>query len=826
MGTVYLATDSRLGRRVALKFIDPERFSVPTSEAHQWLMHEARAASGLNHPNICHVYDVGGEGRDSWIAMEYVEGETLAARIRGRGRLTADEAIRVGRLLAEGLSHAHGRGILHRDLKSANIVCDRDGRPKILDFGIARRLVQDVASEATRQETLASSPGIEGTLPYMAPEVIRGEPQTERSDLWSLGVVLYEMVTGALPFAGRNSFDLAAAIVKGPAVRLADDVPAPLTHVVGRLLSRDPAGRYASAAETAAALEALDDHRSPAPPPRSQLYRRLVAAALVLAALGAAAAWWLRRETSLQLAGQRLISSSANSHRAPSYSPDGSMVAYVAPDASGVQQIWVKPIAQGTAIQITSGKSNANRPRWLSKTNQILYAVAGQGLWTVAPVGGTPTRVIERGANPNVSRDGSRLVFEDQRTIWTAALDGTDVQQVKGVVAPFYNLPLAPALSPDGRTIAYFRAELGPNGDFWIVPAAGGTPTRLTSDLREGGWPVWTSDGRAIVVSSARAGSRTLWQIPIDGGEPATLTTGAGEDDQPDLSSDGRQLAYTNVRHTWDLRVKDLASGNERSLLQRGLELLFPMFSPDGQRLTYFGRSDYAVAIFTIGIDGSEPRQLTGERELNHQPRWSHDGQYVYFFQNSPTVSLRRVPALGGPSTEFRPWDWQTSAAPYFDPSGRSLAYLRQRAPGTPTTVTEHTVIHDVTTGQDRVWAEPHTHVTGWTPDGLSIVGWQHAGPATNIVICRVADETCRVLTRGTAAKSSPQGDKVYFTRPAATASYDLWSIAIDGADERKVAELGGFRSIDVFFDVSRTGQIVWARFAEGQPQLWTAAVR
>jgi Tol biopolymer transport system component len=153
----------------------------------------------------------------------------------------------------------------------------------------------------------------------------------------------------------------------------------------------------------------------------------------------------------------------------------------------------------------------------LPSGNQILYAVAGQGLWTVSPLGGTPTRVIERGSNPNVSRDGSRLVYEDQRAIWTAAPDGSNVQQVKGVPIPLYNLPMTPALSPDGRSIAYFSAELGPNGDFWTIPVDGGTPTRLTSDLREGGWPVWTPDGRSIVVSSARAGSRTLWQLAIDG---------------------------------------------------------------------------------------------------------------------------------------------------------------------------------------------------------------------------------------------------------------------------------------------------------------------
>ena len=474
--------------------------------------------------------------------MEYVEGESLASIIRAR-RLTPDATVHLGRQIAEALGHAHQRGILHRDLKSANIVCDRDGRPKILDFGIARRLPKDDGKESTRIQTVAAASGIEGTLPYMAPEVIRGDPQDERSDLWSFGVVLYEMLTGTLPFTGRNSLDLAAAIVQG-SVQLPESVPAPLARIVARLLSREPAARYATAAETAAALDALSDH-----PAKSQRGRRMLpryaVAVVVLVVVIAVVAWWWRHDTALQLVEQRLISTSATPQRAPSYSPDGSMLAYVAPDATGIQQIWVQPPAPAPAIQITAGKVNASRPRWLPKTNQILFALAGQGLWTVSPTGGTPTRLIERGTTPNVSRDGSRIVFEDRRLLWTAAADGSDVRSVTGFQPPAYTFPAMPALSPDASTIAYFSAELGPNGDFWTIPAVGGTPKQLTSDLREGGWPVWTADGRDIIVSSARAGSRTLWQIPVDGGQPSALTTGAWIDRDHDV---GRSRSPTCPR--------------------------------------------------------------------------------------------------------------------------------------------------------------------------------------------------------------------------------------------------------------------------------------
>jgi hypothetical protein len=385
-------------------------------------------------------------------------------------------------------------------------------------------------------------------------------------------------------------------------------------------------------------------------------------------------------------------------------------------------------------------------------------------------------------------------------------------------------LPRGPAFSPDGSQIAFFQAEYGPNGDLWIIPSEGGKPRRLTSDLREGGWPVWTRDGRAIIYSSARAGSQTLWQVPIDGGKPVPLTTGAGEDNQPEISADGRHVAYTNVRNTWDLRVRDLRAGTERSLLQRGVAMVFPIFSPDGGRLAFFGRADYAVAIFTIGADGSDLRQLTHGRELNHQPRWGHDGKDVYFFQIRPEQSFRRVPALGGPSVAFRSWSWTTENGPHFDPTGRFIAYLRQRPPGAPATVPEHLVIHEVASGHERESPEPHVHPGGWSQDGQSLVGWQHDG---SVVICRVRDQSCRTLTKGSAPAWPLGSSRVYFTRPEdGSAPQALWSINVVGTDERYEAEVGLFRPIDRFVSVSPQGLVAWSRFEAGRQEVWTATVR
>lgn len=820
MGTVYLARDRRLDRRVALKVLhaDPDR------DARARLLREARAASALSHPHVCHLYDVGEQDDTPWIAMEYVEGERLD-QVIPPGGLDPDEALRLSIQVADALAHAHERGVVHRDLKSANVICDRQGRARILDFGIASRLPRGVAEEVTRS-TVVGSGEIAGTLPYMAPELLKGDRADERSDLWSLGVLLHEMLSGALPFRGTTPFATASAILEGPPAPLPASVPAGIASVVSRLLAKNPAGRYRSAAEARAALEAVRGGDPVARPsrPRGRAWW-LAAAALLLVAIGWGAVAWITRHAALTLSEQRLLSVAGRSERLPALSPDGSMLAFVASDVDGMAQIWVRNLARDTAVQVTFGDAPASRPRWFPSGDQIVYALAGRGIWSVPSLGGEPRRVLEFGATPNVSWDGARLVFERDRAIWTAAVDGSDARAVEGVQPRYYNVPIGPAFSPDGQSIAYFHPERGPNGDFWIIPAMGGTPRRLTNDLREGGWPTWTADGRSLVVSSARAGSRTLWQVPVDGGEPTPLTAGAGEDDEPDLAADGSRLVYTNVRHSWELRVRDLVGGTERTLLERRTDLLFPLFSNDGRHLTFFGRADYAVAIWTMAMDGSGLRQLTGGRELNHMPRWGPDGTDVYFFQAAPTISFRRVPAVGGASTAFRDWEWQTENAPFFDPSGRYIAYLRQRPLDAPPETPEALVIHEVATGRERELPGEHSHMGRWSPDGRELVVWRHDG---NVWICEVVESgTCRVVTQGHAPVWSGDGQRVFVLRAPAgwQSSLEVWSVDPDGGDQRREASLGRFRALDRHFDVSRDGALTWAPWRPGQQELWTAAI-
>ena len=293
--------------------------------------------------------------------MEHVEGRPLSELVQPAG-LPMHEVIRLGLQIADGLAHAHSRGILHRDLKTANIVCDSGGRARILDFGIARRLPGEVSADLSTTAVPVDS-GFAGTLAYMAPEVVRGEKQDQRSDLWSLGVVLYEMATGKRPFAGTSAVDVAAAIVRDPPSRPPDDLPASFAMVVGRLLLKSPVERYATAGEVAAALQLLSTPSPTLQRPRAINSRWLRGGTAVLV-LGVAALTllvWRRDAGNLRITQQRLLSAADAGQRFPAYSPDGSRIAFTATDATGVEQVWVRNIGTGDSIQLTHETAPAGR---------------------------------------------------------------------------------------------------------------------------------------------------------------------------------------------------------------------------------------------------------------------------------------------------------------------------------------------------------------------------------------------------------------------------------------------------------------------------------
>jgi len=256
MGEVYRARDTRLERDVALKVLPADALADETAQAR--LLREARTASKLNHPNVCTIHEVGEADGQVYIAMELVEGQSLAARL-AEGALLPEELLRYGQQVADALSHAHEHGVVHRDFKSANIVITPEGRAKVLDFGLAKRFAgEDLTAATTVSQPSLTEPGaVAGTLAYMAPEQLRGRPADARSDIWALGVVLYEMAGGRRPFQGMTGFELSSAILSEAPPPLSPTVPVPVAAVIERCLAKEPGQRYQRASEVRVVLEAI-----------------------------------------------------------------------------------------------------------------------------------------------------------------------------------------------------------------------------------------------------------------------------------------------------------------------------------------------------------------------------------------------------------------------------------------------------------------------------------------------------------------------------------------------------------------------------------------
>jgi Tol biopolymer transport system component len=834
MGVVFKAVDLRLQRSVALKVLPPD-FGVDL-ERKQRFFREAQAASALNHPGIVTVYEVDSADGVDFIAMEYVEGRSLDQILVPPG-LPLPKALDYAIRIADALARAHAAGIVHRDLKPRNLIVTAEDQVKILDFGIAKRLdpvptrgdailpTQDIAPE-TREGVVM------GTPHYMSPEQAQGRRVDARSDIFSFGAVVYEMLTGRPPFQGGSVAELMSAILRDQPPRvttLRGELPAELERIVGKALEKDLEYRYQQMPEVLADLKRLrrDSGASltvsaPATAPRRTAARVAAVVVAVLAVSAAAALWVVRSRRPQPPTGFRLVSTFPGSHGAPSFAPDGKMFAYV--DAGGgAPQVWVKYLDSGDPVQVTSGDVPASRPRWSPKGDQIVFERRNQGLWSVSPLGGSPRQVLEDASCPDFFPDGERIVYDRGPELWTARVDGSDPRRVEGVAVNYFSFysKRCAAVSPDGRWLAFYQPDRGPFGDFWIVPAAGGQPRRLTSDGAEGGGVAWAPDGQSLVVSSARRGSRTLWRLALDGGEPKALTTGAGEDREPDFAPGGRRLLYSNTRSSQALVLLDTRTGRQRDVLERRAHMNGQNFSPDGSRIAFFMMTDRLEQVFTVAADGKDLRQVTqGERQGNIMPRWSRDGTTLFFYQELGAPSFRKVPATGGTTTVVAEgWTWGVQCAAELDPRGRTVAYSLME-----TGDVKASVLRDLQTGREARLAEPLDDMR-WSPDGKSLLG---RGPK-ELRVCPADGGACRSLGAGSYALWSADGSRIFFARSPrplddpTLRSIEAWVMARDGTGARPIAVLEPELTIATPFTVSPDDQLAWIQARRGRQELWLA---
>jgi Tol biopolymer transport system component/DNA-binding winged helix-turn-helix (wHTH) protein len=539
----------------------------------------------------------------------------------------------------------------------------------------------------------------------------------------------------------------------------------------------------------------------------------------------AAGATWLATRSNTQFSRLELVSSLPGLHRSPTLSPDGRTVAFVS-DRSGTLQVWVKALTGGNPLQLTFHEQPVARPRWSPQGDRIVYSVQGNGIWSVAPLGGSSRQLVEVGRNPDLAPDGRMLVFERPWEVWIANGDGTNQQRLpllkQGYLA--YYGDAWPTFSPSGKEIALFLGDKGPNGDYWAVPAVGGEPRRLTFDEAEGGAPAWTPDGKHIVVSSSRTGSLTLWRIPVAGGAPEALTTGAGDDLDPTISPDGQHVLFANVKRTWSLVIHNTHSGARRTVLETRTSLEFPRFSWDGRLIAFFGTNEIGdTQVFVVDSDGKNLRSVTaGKGELNVMPQWAYDGRSLFYYQVRPRPTFRRIPATGGPSREIAAWRWDREHEASSDPSSDRIVYSMLEAGRL-----RETRVRRLHNAQETTLAVP-LFEPQFSPDGRLIAGESRDEAVT---VCEI-DGECRTLTpkleRGVSSIGwSADGKRVFYLQRIERAGWgELKSISVDGGTAQTYGVLGPLRPYGMSFGVSPHDEIVFAPYREGSHELWMAQLR
>ncbi len=581
MGEVYLAEDTKLHRKVALKVLPPEVGS--NQDRMRRFVQEAQAASALNHPNIITIHEIDQTDSGHFIATEFIDGQTLREHMR-TAPMKLGEVLDVAAQIASALSAAHAAGIIHRDIKPENIMVRRDGVVKVLDFGLAKLTIDDSATidtEAPTKTLFKTDPGtVVGTVVYMSPEQARGMPVDARTDIFSLGVVLYEMVAGCLPFAGSTLSEVMASILSEkepqPLARYSREAPVELERIVSKALRKEREQRYQTAKdllidlkslrhqqEFEAELERSKDRDSsggatvaksgeqamldsaqeaaatlPAlyTPPQSWWSGWGVKVALTLGATVVLTVLWFllvrpgggtkEAPTPLKNATFTQLTDQPGLEYFPSLSPDGKSFVY-ASYASGNWDLYLQRVGGKNPINLTKDSPFEDRqPAFSPDGERIAFRSAreGGGIFVMGATGESVKRLTDFGYNPAWSPDGKEIACADEGVFVGPDSRGNPNSQLWVVNVGTGEKrrlvtkedPVQPNWSPHGHRIAYWARRNAAQRDIWTITAAGGEPVEVTNDAALDWNPVWSPDGKYLYFASDRGGSMNLWRVPIE----------------------------------------------------------------------------------------------------------------------------------------------------------------------------------------------------------------------------------------------------------------------------------------------------------------------
>jgi eukaryotic-like serine/threonine-protein kinase len=847
MGEVFRARDTRLGRQVAVKIL-PEAVSQDPRRVARFEK-EARALAALSHPNILDIHDFGQSDGRFYVVTELLEGETLRDRITGEP-LGWRKAAELAAAIADGLSSAHAAGIVHRDLKPENVFVTADGRVKILDFGLAK----STGPVSRHAVTLTLPPGgalsadgeVVGTLSYMAPEQLRGLKVDGRTDIFALGCVLFEMLSGKRPFTGATPADTISAILSGEPESLDAAhvlVPPALARITSRCLEKRPEDRFHTAHDLALALRSISADEQPAvrpgERPRPAGRRRLVVGASVVAALlCAVAAVVVFVKPRLGAKGApgdvvwgppRQLTSARGWEGEPTLSPDGTLVAYSS-NASGKAEIWVVDPEGGEPLRLTDSPAENRTPAWFPDGRSIAFASdreGGSSVWKISRLGGSPVLVLEDADHPAISPDGSLLAFTRHipggpHRVWVAPLaDPSRARRLTGDEEDGWE-HRDPAWTPDGTRLCYATFH-----DLWLVPVAGGRAKRLTRDGKVDREPVFSSDGASVYFSSYRGGAQSIWKVALDGRAPVRVLSGTGTANHPSLSRDGRRIVFSTLAPDRDVIVVDRKTG-AASRIASSVDDDTPALSPDGGAVAYvsnrLGTFDLWLDVLEAGRIGKKPaRRLTSLEGGIATPVYSADGRWIAFFR--PMKQHREIWAL--PTGGTAPIPLVKSAAdnlqPAYAPDSTKLAFVSDRA-GHP-----HLWIVPLRDGQPagEPWPLTNGDVTdrfpAWSPDGERVAFLR--GQDLWVVEARQAATPRSVLVGGKLDHFAfePGGATVVASGLFGSAQLHLRRIALaTGISEKlKPPLVLGDRDASGYLSLSRDGRFLATETTELKGNLW-----